>query len=38
MFRTRNSATLKEVRERATEGDVAWLREHGKVYAALEKV
>ncbi len=29
---------LKEVRERATEGDVAWLREHGKVYAALEKV
>jgi len=29
---------LKEVRERATQGDVAWLREHGKVYAALEKV
>ncbi len=29
---------LKEVKERATEGDVAWLREHGKVYAALEKV
>jgi hypothetical protein len=26
---------LKEVRERAERGDVAWLRQHGKVYAAV---
>lgn len=27
---------LKEVKERVNLGDVAWLTEHGKVYAALE--
>jgi hypothetical protein len=27
---------LKEVRERAERGDVAWLRQHGKVYAAVD--
>ena len=27
---------LREVKERAERGDVAWLREHGKVYAAVE--
>src|SRR5437899_6598754 len=26
---------LKEVRERAERGDVAWLRQHGQVYAAV---
>lgn len=27
---------LKEVKEHVDQGDVAWLTEHGKVYAALE--
>ncbi len=27
---------LKEVKEHLDQGDVAWLTEHGKVYAALE--
>jgi hypothetical protein len=27
---------LREVQERANRGDVAWLREHGKVYAAVD--
>lgn len=26
---------LREVKERAEQGDVAWLRKHGKVYAAI---
>ena len=26
---------LREVRERAERGDVAWLTQHGKVYAAV---
>jgi hypothetical protein len=26
---------LREVQERAEKGDVDWLRQHGKVYAAL---
>jgi hypothetical protein len=26
---------LREVKERAEQGDVAWLTQHGKVYAAL---
>ena len=26
---------LKEVRERAERGDLPWLRQHGKVYAAV---
>jgi hypothetical protein len=29
---------LKEVEEHAERGDVEWLRQHGKVYAALEAV
>ena len=27
---------LKEVKERAERGEVAWLTQHGKVYAAVE--
>jgi hypothetical protein len=27
---------LRDVKERAERGDVAWLRRHGKVYAAVE--
>ena len=27
---------LKEIRERAEQGDVAWLTSHGKVYAAVD--
>lgn len=27
---------LREIKERADQGDTAWLQEHGKVYAALE--
>jgi hypothetical protein len=27
---------LREVRERAQRGDVAWLKQHGKVYAAVD--
>jgi hypothetical protein len=27
---------LKEVKEHVEQGDVAWLTQHGKVYAALE--
>jgi hypothetical protein len=27
---------LQEVKERADKGDVDWLRQHGKVYRALE--
>jgi hypothetical protein len=27
---------LREVQERAERDDVAWLKEHGKVYAAVE--
>jgi hypothetical protein len=27
---------LKEVKDRAERGDRAWLRQHGKVYAAVE--
>ena len=26
---------LREVKERAERGDVAWLKQHGKVYAAV---
>jgi hypothetical protein len=26
---------LKEIKERAESGDVAWLQQHGKVYAAV---
>lgn len=26
---------LREVRERAEQGDVAWLKQHGKVYTAV---
>jgi hypothetical protein len=26
---------LREVKERAEQGDVAWLSQHGKVYAAI---
>mgnify|MGYP006946499118 CR=1 FL=1 len=37
-FEPKTVQLLKEVKERATKGDVACLREHGKVYAALEKV
>jgi hypothetical protein len=29
---------LKEVEEHAERGDVEWLRQHGKVYTALEAV
>ncbi|WP_169314863.1 hypothetical protein [Rubinisphaera brasiliensis] len=28
---------LKEVRERAERGDVAWLKSKGKVYAAIDE-
>jgi hypothetical protein len=27
---------LQEVRERAEQGDLAWLKQHGKVYAAVD--
>jgi hypothetical protein len=27
---------LREVEEHAQRGDIAWLRQHGKVYAALD--
>jgi hypothetical protein len=27
---------LRQVKERAEQGDVAWLLQHGKVYAAME--
>jgi hypothetical protein len=27
---------LREVRERAEQGDLAWLKQHGKVYAAVD--
>ena len=27
---------LREVKERALRGDVAWLRQHGKLYAAVD--
>jgi hypothetical protein len=27
---------LREVKERAEQGDVAWLKRHGKVYAAVD--
>jgi hypothetical protein len=27
---------LRQVRERAERGDVQWLRQHGKVYAAMD--
>jgi len=27
---------LREVKERAERGDLAWLKQHGKVYEALE--
>jgi len=27
---------LRQVKERADQGDVAWLKKRGKVYAALE--
>lgn len=27
---------LRQVKERAEQGDVAWLQEHGKVYSAIE--
>jgi hypothetical protein len=27
---------LREIQERAERGEVAWLQEHGKVYAAIE--
>ena len=27
---------LRQVRERAESGDVQWLRQHGKVYAAVD--
>ena len=37
-FESQTVNLLREVRERALDGDVAWLREHGKVYAALETV
>lgn len=29
---------LREVKERAEQGDVAWLKERGKVYAAVDHV
>lgn len=29
---------LREVKERAERGDVAWLKNHGKVYSALREV
>jgi hypothetical protein len=29
---------LRQVKEHAERGDVAWLTRHGKVYAALERV
>jgi hypothetical protein len=29
---------LKEIRDRAVDGDVAWLKERGKVYEALQAV
>jgi hypothetical protein len=29
---------LRQVKEHAESGDVAWLSRHGKVYAALERV
>lgn len=29
---------LRQVKERADQGDVAWLKKRGKVYAALEAV
>jgi hypothetical protein len=29
---------LREVKDRAEKGDVAWLSEHGKVYAAIGSV
>lgn len=27
---------LREVKERAEQGDIAWLQQHGKVYAAMD--
>lgn len=29
---------LREVQARAESGDVAWLKQHGRVYAALQEV
>ncbi|MEX2027390.1 MAG: hypothetical protein WEH44_08815 [Pirellulaceae bacterium] len=29
---------LREVKERAARGDVTWLKQHGKVYAAVDRV
>ncbi len=29
-------ALLKEVKERAERGDIEWLKQHGRVYEALE--
>lgn len=29
---------LKQIREHAGQGDVDWLRQHGKVYAAIDAV
>jgi hypothetical protein len=29
---------LRDVKEHAEQGDLAWLRQHGKVYAAVDRV
>jgi hypothetical protein len=35
-FESETVQLLKEVKERAERGDLAWLQQHGKVYEALE--
>ena len=35
-FESETVQLLKEVKEHAQRGDLAWLKQHGKVYEALE--
>ena len=35
-FEAETVKLLKEVKQRADQGDLDWLKQHGKVYAALE--
>jgi hypothetical protein len=34
-YETETIQLLREVKERAERGDLAWLKQHGKVYAAV---
>lgn len=35
-FESETVQLLRQVRERAERGDVPWLKQHGKVYAAMD--